>query len=251
VYKEVVAHSTKSTKASIDKSDLLQYITAACIGDGAYKGTTHSVILHWQDCIRRYESKADAVHHFSDVMLQNAVHPLEELHMVKLTADQNRVLTGRTLMYEEYSKLLCSTALSYDAQFKTRTCWARQVAAARHAMHTHLMTSQDNQTGDIATLYNIDTGINVIQANLTNQQPLSTWLPMPLWDKISGNAQMLWKTIPIGDCASILAHFMLAHTERPPGRAKTPAIHSYLHEIAIADEDPVPSINSAMDMSSE
>jgi hypothetical protein len=66
VYKELVEHSMKSTKASIDKSDLLQYITAAHIGDGSYESTTHSFILHWQDCIRKYESQADAVNHFSD-----------------------------------------------------------------------------------------------------------------------------------------------------------------------------------------
>lgn len=155
-------------------------------------------------------------------------------------------------MYEEYSQILCSTALSYDAQFKTGTGWVGQPAAAHHAMYTHLMTSNNDQTGDVDTLYNIDTGIDIIQANLTNQQPLSTWLLMPLvWDKISGNALTLWKTIFIANHASILAHFTPAWVERPPGRAKTPAIRSYLHEIVIEDEDPVPSINSAMDMSIE
>jgi menaquinone-dependent protoporphyrinogen IX oxidase len=123
IYRGLLEHYTKSTKASIDKSNLLRYITAARIGDGTYKETTHSFILHWQKWLQKYESQVDTTDHFSDpskmAMLQNAVYLLEELRTVKLTADHNTVITGKkTLTYEEYPKLLCSAAIGYDVQFK-------------------------------------------------------------------------------------------------------------------------------------
>jgi len=47
--------SSKSTKASLDSSNLLSYITPAHLGSGTGKGPTYSFILHWQDHICLYE----------------------------------------------------------------------------------------------------------------------------------------------------------------------------------------------------
>jgi hypothetical protein len=49
-------------------------------------------------------------------MLQNAVHPLAELHQVKLTTDQNKV-AGVALLFEDYFKLIYLAVVNYDESF--------------------------------------------------------------------------------------------------------------------------------------
>jgi hypothetical protein len=50
-------------------------------------------------------------------MLQNAVHPLEELRAIKTQADQHKTQSGVDLTYEQYIHLLVSAAMNYDSQF--------------------------------------------------------------------------------------------------------------------------------------
>jgi hypothetical protein len=142
VHKDLVEHYTKPTKAPIDKSNLLQYITTTCIGDGTYKGSTHGLILHCQDCLQKYESLVDTTDHLSDpsktVMLQNAVHPLEELCTVKPSAYHNCAITGKLITYEEYSKLLCSAAISYNAQFSKHKSFQLGSSATSHRVVTSI-----------------------------------------------------------------------------------------------------------------
>jgi len=79
VYTKVIAYYLKSTKASLDSSTLLSYITSVRLGSGMWKGPTYSFVLHWQDKVRLYEKQVPASDHFSAgqkcVMLQNTVHP--------------------------------------------------------------------------------------------------------------------------------------------------------------------------------
>jgi len=55
VYKKLKEHHLKSTKAMIDSSDILSYITAARLGSGEWKGSTEGFIIHWQNQVRLYE----------------------------------------------------------------------------------------------------------------------------------------------------------------------------------------------------
>jgi hypothetical protein len=68
-----------------------------------------------------YEKQIDVTEHFTDVlkrvMLQNAVHPIEELRAVKVQVDQHKMQSGVELTYEQYVKLLTSAASNYDEQF--------------------------------------------------------------------------------------------------------------------------------------
>ena len=122
IYSSLQDYSVKSTKASLDTSKLLSYITSAKMGDGSWKeGGTHAFILHWQDKLRMYEKQVSTGEQFSDalkhVMLQNAVHLLEELHAIKTQADQHKTQSGMDLTYEQYVHLLITAASSYDTQF--------------------------------------------------------------------------------------------------------------------------------------
>jgi hypothetical protein len=53
VYELLCAYATRSTKSTLDSTELLQYVTSAKLGDGKWRGTTHAFILNWQDQIRR------------------------------------------------------------------------------------------------------------------------------------------------------------------------------------------------------
>ena len=90
----------------IESGTLLRYITSAKINDGKWKGTTEGFILHWQDQLRIYHNQVDAKEHFPSTMkhtiLQNAVHPIEELRQVKNNCDLERAKTGRTMDYDAW-----------------------------------------------------------------------------------------------------------------------------------------------------
>ena len=49
IFSELCQDALRSTRASIDSSRLLSYITSVRIGDGLWNGTSHSIILHWQE----------------------------------------------------------------------------------------------------------------------------------------------------------------------------------------------------------
>jgi len=54
IFTELCQDALRSTRASIDSSRLLSYITAVRIGDGLWNGTSHSFVLHWQEQVRLY-----------------------------------------------------------------------------------------------------------------------------------------------------------------------------------------------------
>jgi len=83
IFKELCEDTLRSTQLSIDSSRLLSYITSVKVGDGQWNGTTHGFILHWQEQVRLYELLVDPSAHFNNCqkmhMLQNVVHPLQDL----------------------------------------------------------------------------------------------------------------------------------------------------------------------------
>jgi hypothetical protein len=89
VFKDLSAYSMKSTKATLDSSSILTYITSSRLGDGTWKGDTHSYLLHWQDQVRKYESLIPVKAHFVNeqklTMLKNAVSGIPALRQVHMT----------------------------------------------------------------------------------------------------------------------------------------------------------------------
>ena len=106
VYKKLKNYHLTSTKAKIESSVILSYITSAKLGDGSWNGTTEAFIINWQNQVRLYEKHGPPTDHFSDgqkrVMLQNAVNGIDELRQVKNTADHMGATSGTTLTYDEY-----------------------------------------------------------------------------------------------------------------------------------------------------
>ena len=113
IFKELSDYALTSTKASMDASTLLTYITTVKLGDGSWKGSAHAFILHWQDQVRKYHSLAPNQTLPLDLqrtMLENAVHPVDSLRIIKTQAAQHKVHTGKDLDYNRYLSLLLSAA---------------------------------------------------------------------------------------------------------------------------------------------
>jgi len=68
IYIELLDYAERSTKASIEASALLKYITSTKIGDGTWKGTAFNFILHWQEQVRLYECQVPQADHLSDTL---------------------------------------------------------------------------------------------------------------------------------------------------------------------------------------
>ena len=119
IYKELKEYALQSTKATMDASSLLSYITTVKLGDGKWKGTTHAFILHWQDQIRKYHDLNHLQmlpHQLQRTMLENAVDANTDLRAVKAQAEQHKTHSGVELTYEQYCSLLVSAAQQYDKQ---------------------------------------------------------------------------------------------------------------------------------------
>ena len=119
IYKELLEYAMTSTKAAMNASSLLSYITTTNLADGKWHGTTHAFILHWQDQICKYHDLNPQQILSADLqctLLQNAVHPIAELHQVKLQADQFWTQSGKHLSFDEYCSLLSLAAQQYDMQ---------------------------------------------------------------------------------------------------------------------------------------
>ena len=117
IYKELCEYALQSTKASLDASSFLIYITTVQMGDRQWKGRAHAFILHWQDQIRKYHAlapKQKLTTALQKTILANAVHPIAELRIIKTQAEQHKAHTGIDLSYPHYSALLLSAAQQHD-----------------------------------------------------------------------------------------------------------------------------------------
>ena len=170
------------------------------MGDGTWKGTTQSQILHWQNQVRLYEQLVNPKDHFAPsfkcTMLQNMVHPVAELRQVKDQADQHKTQTGKDLTYDQYCNLLISAAMNYDAQFHTQS----RPPHAKRTIYNHDIDSPLDS-------FDIDSDLDVIQAYATDQA-LHTCMSGSQWKRLPKPHQDIWDTLPDSSKAIIL--------ERPP-----------------------------------
>jgi hypothetical protein len=68
-----------------------------------------------------------------------------------------------------------------------------------------LMDHCDSVHDTVDDVYDIDTDIDVILANVSSQQHVpGSWMPVPRWNKLSLDTQLIWDTISDSDKAIIL-----------------------------------------------
>jgi hypothetical protein len=236
----------------LDSGKLLQYITSAKVGDGNWKGTAQSFILHWQDQVRLYDKIVEPSERLSDTtkkdMLETAVHPIDMLRAVKVQADQLKVTNGHSLDYVKYSRLLISAATNYDSAYLN--CKSKSVASGCRNAYTHdiIHDTVDDYYADIDDDYGIDIGIDTIQANVNKMQSncsstgSSNLIAFNQWKQMSKEAQGIWETIPESDKDIILKASKPSSQMRssPSGNSNAPQRSVYVHEMEHVEDDADP-----------
>jgi hypothetical protein len=267
IYRDVVEHNLKSTKASISAGKSLAYVTCTTIGEGSdWRGTTEAFIHHWQDQVRLYETLVNPDECFSSAhkknMLQNAVRNVSELAIVKDTAAQLKAHDGREQTYDSYSGLLLSAAATYDSNFAPKTFSGSH--PPRRAVYSHDNTESNGDNDD--PVYDIDCTLDALQANTHSSggdqpnahasatgRPPGTSMAFSKWNQLSQDAKDIWDDLPDEAKAVILNH------ARPPGRgpARPSFRNTNLHDVSAHDyllantHDLRPGSNGDVDESSQ
>jgi hypothetical protein len=159
------------------------------LGEGsAWRGPTATFVLHWQNQVRLCETQVESTEYFSNGqkkhMLQNAVHPDQELCAVKTQADQHKTQNGTDLTCDQYVNLLLAAASAYDTQFAPKTHFAAR--APRCAVYSHNITASNDDN-------DIDCALDVIQANGHSTRPAGTSMALSQWTQLSQDAKEIWK----------------------------------------------------------
>jgi hypothetical protein len=165
VFMKLQQHATQSTKALLDSSDILSYITSARLGDGTWRGTTHAFVLHWMDQIQLYESLQPPSAHFHDnikrVILQTAVHEILELRSVKTDSDQHKTRTWVDLTFSEYLQLIESAASSYDSKNRKGQ---QPTARSKRSVYSHDVMENFEDDYNMPHEYGVDVTTSEILA---------------------------------------------------------------------------------------
>jgi hypothetical protein len=235
-YGELCELHMRSTKAQMESSDLLAYITSARLGNGDWKGSNEGFITHWQDQLRLYEKQVPPSDYFSDgqkrQMLENCVAAVPELRNIKTAADMEKTRTGRSLTYDEYANLLMSAATSYDRQFKGKP---KRMVYMHDLGYDQSYDHEDIQDGE--DYFDIDSPVSTIQA-FAAQRRFQRGKPSPRtparqdtlrtrpqrlqkekWYQLSDEAKQTWDMLSEQDKAIII------------GTTSTPVRHVHNHTI--------------------
>ena len=205
VFRELCDYALKSTKASMDASSMLEYLTTMRLGDGKWKGSTHAFILHWQDQVRKYHTLAPNQKLPTDLqrtMLENAVHPIDALCAIKIQADQHKVHTGAALDYSQYTTLLLSAAQQHDKLLMQST------ARPRRRVYDHEIVSNEESEDvyEAYSHYTIDSPIPTISAFASSSMPMGpTRLTRDQWHRLTDTAKTTWDQLSDDAKAIILA----------------------------------------------
>ena len=246
VYKEFKEHCESSTKATIDRDAILTYLTTARLGDGNWKGTTNAFILHWVDKVRTYEMDIDGNSERLStsqklIMLQNAVSPIDDLRIIKTTADTIKASgmhnDNDETPFETYLSLLQSAAQTYDSERSKRGGVARK----RHVMNHDFDPNEEQQDQDDIA-YDIDTPLQVFQANTTQRPsrrpmgrgrdgPPRPRLRIDQWKDLDKKAQDTWDKLSDDDKRIILRY---VDKDKP---TLGPTLQAQAHAIVDSFED--------------
>lgn len=246
LYAKLLDYHTKSTSASLESSALLAYITNVKVDDGQWKGSAESFILHWHDQLRKYESLRPNTNALSDDMkrtiLENAVHPIEELRIVKTQAEQHTIQKGTTLTYDQYFDLLTSAAQAYDRQLTTR----HQTRHTRRILEHDIYQDADDMHSDYE--FSVYDAYALHQAS-QGSRPLS----FSQWQQLGPDGQRIWDMLSPEQKSIILSprsqptprpDSRQDHGRRPPSK-NPPTAHISVHDSTLTTH-PVIDADSTM-----
>ena len=234
IYQELSEYALKSTKATIDASSILTYITTAQLGTGNWKGTTHAFILHWQDQVRKYQTlapKSKLPDELLRTMLENAVHPIDSLRIVKTQADQHKAHSGTDLTYSQYTSLLLSAAQQHDKQLMepSKPRFPRRKVYSHEIEYGEPFEMSDPYSFE-ETEYDIDSSIGSLSVNQTFTKPSKYFprLTREQWMRLTDEAKKTWDQLPNEMKAIILE----PPNRKPNYRTAPPPRKVNAHEVA-------------------
>jgi hypothetical protein len=235
VYTKVLAHHRTSTKAQINASDILTYLTSTRIGNNEWQGTVEGYILHWLNQIRA-DPQDRITEPVRKALLENAMHSNADLRQVKENAAMHQTHTGRALTYDKYCNLLLSAAVSYDAQVQAKR-GKRQVL-----MHDFALAEQyEDWYGNGGDDYDIDVPVGVIQANAMNRARArlsgcppnrAAMLPQEVYKALPTVDQQAWRQLSEPARVSIVASIQPTGVGNQAGPT-TGSLQANVHDMAI------------------
>jgi hypothetical protein len=241
VFKDLSAYALQSTKATLDSSIILTYITSSRLGDETWKGVTQAYLLHWQDQVRKYKDLIPKEAHFVDqqklTMFENAVSSIPDLRQVQIQAAHDKVRTGKSITYDQYVSLLLSGAMIHDSSLGD--IQPGKSRSQRQVYHHDLHSAPSQDTRQIYS-QDIDTDVNygtssvtfdeweVYNASYNNGPRLSK----DQWSCLPPEAHTKWDELS-PESKHIIMEAKIRHSHpRPPRKAN-------LHDITRADLDNV------------
>ena len=183
VYMELRNHAKQSTHASLEASNILEYITTVKLHKIAWKGSYKGFILNWNDKLRIYEDMVSYEDHFTNnvkkTLLENVVMGVPILRNVKIQAEHDRVHGKGRLSYDEYFNLLLSAADTYDAetQFKRRNKLQAYNTYSDYHQEPYIhhynanFTEYDEEEEEFNIDTNYDEGHNIQEVYRASYQP--------------------------------------------------------------------------------
>jgi hypothetical protein len=104
------------------------------------------------------------------------------------------------------------------------------------------MVADDDVIEATDGIYDLDIGIDTIQANMACQSAPGPCLPPTQWNELSADSKSIWQTILAADKTIILGLGKGSPT------TNTMTMETYVHNVAIEDEDPtVPDVDEMTD----
>ena len=116
IYEEYYWYCMDSINSRLGAKKYLAYITNSSLGDGKWHGTLHKYIIHWREQARTYNTMVPQAKKMGTEvllqLLQNAVHPHNDLRNVYTTAQLAETNGGKTLTFDQYYQLLETAAIA-------------------------------------------------------------------------------------------------------------------------------------------
>ena len=170
IWAEFVHDAKLSTKAQINSSDILSWITSAKF-DSTWRGTSHGFILYWINKVKDYDSfTPDPKNRFTEslklTLLQNTVSDTSELRQVRINADMEILKPGgNALTYQQYVPLLLSAAHNFDKTHSKQVFQPKKQQVFTSSIDYDV--TEDDIVDDDTDIINIDTYLT----NVTSRKP--------------------------------------------------------------------------------
>ena len=134
VWKEVSEHMRTSSKGSLEKGRLTQYVTNTVLDDN-FKGTTEQFVLHLNEQYRQLDEISEDSEKLPPTvkltLLQTAVRSINDLRIVETLDELQSTTYGHgsstSLSYDTYYDLLINTCVRYNKTKKAHIGKRRNV----------------------------------------------------------------------------------------------------------------------------